>query len=88
MILDHDIAAVNDEDNDSQTALHLACIHGNFDVVSLLIDKGADIEARNFNLWTPLDCAAAHGRPKCTKMLLDAGAPIDPVDKVSRAKRV
>ena len=43
MILEHDPAAVNDEDNDSQTALHLACIHGKYDVVELLLDKGADI---------------------------------------------
>ena len=82
MILEHDPAAVNDEDNDSQTALHLACIHGKYDVVELLLDKGADIEARDFNLWMPLDCAAAYGRPKCAKMLLEAGASVDPVDKV------
>ena len=81
MILEHDPAAVNDEDNDSQTALHLACIHGKYDVVELLLDKGADIEARDFNLWMPLDCAAAYGRPKCAKMLLEAGASVDPVDK-------
>ena len=40
MILDKDPAAVNDEDNDSQTALHLACVHGKYDVVELLLDKG------------------------------------------------
>ena len=37
---------------------------------------------RAFNLWMPLDCAAAYGRPKCAKMLLEAGASVDPVDKV------
>ena len=84
VILEHDSAAVNDEDNDSQTALHLACIHGKYEVVELLLDKGADIEARDFNLWMPLDCAAAYGRPKCARMLLEAGAPVDPVDKVGR----
>ena len=40
MILEKDEAAVNDEDNDSQTALHLACVHGKYDVVELLLDKG------------------------------------------------
>ena len=48
----------------------------------MLLEKGADIEARDFNLWMPLDCAAAYGRPKCAKMLLEAGASVDPVDKV------
>ena len=47
-----------------------------------MVPKGADIEARDFNLWMPLDCAAAYGRPKCAKMLLEAGASVDPVDKV------
>eukprot|EP00094_Tigriopus_californicus_P006606 TCALIF_06362-PA protein Name:"Similar to trpa-1 Transient receptor potential cation channel subfamily A member 1 homolog (Caenorhabditis elegans)" AED:0.12 eAED:0.12 QI:8/0.6/0.31/0.93/1/1/16/267/1355 len=80
-ILKRDKFAVNDEDSDSNTALHLASIHGHSKVVAALIESGADIEARNYYLWTPLDCAAAYGQPKCAKLLLDANAPIDPMDK-------
>ena len=36
---------------------------------------------RNSVLWTPLDCAAAKGWTKTVKVLLDADAPIDPMDK-------
>lgn len=36
---------------------------------------------RNSVLWTPLDCAAAKGWLKTVKCLLDADAPIDPMDK-------
>ena len=61
---------MNDEDYESQTALHLACIHGHFKVVSLLINKSADIQARNCYLWTPLDCAAAYGWVKCAQLLV------------------
>ena len=36
---------------------------------------------RNCTLWTPLDCAAAKGWAKTVKVLLEADAPIDPMDK-------
>ncbi len=62
---------MNDEDSDSNTALHLACMHGHARVVKILIGAGADIEARNYYLWTPIDCAAAHGRPICARLLLE-----------------
>ena len=73
--------SVNDDDAESNTPLHLACVHGHSRVVSCLISAGADIGARNYYLWTPLDCAAAYGQPKCAKLLIDANAPIDPMDK-------
>ncbi len=50
-------------------------------VVRELIDAGADIAARNARLWTPLDCAAAHGWEKTSAVLLENDAPVDPVDK-------
>ena len=80
-ILKHDKYAVNDDDCENNTALHLACIHGHSRVVATLISAGADIECRNYYLWTPIDCAAAYGQPKCVKQLIDANSPIDPIDK-------
>ena len=32
-------------------------------------------------MWTPLDCAAAYGQQKCAKILLDANADINPMDR-------
>jgi ankyrin repeat protein len=37
---------INDEDENSETALHLAALAGNNKVVQALIDAGADIAAR------------------------------------------
>ena len=37
---------INDEDEDSNTPLHLAALAGHNKVLSVLIDAGADIEAR------------------------------------------
>ena len=50
-------------------------------MASTLISWGADIKSRNYYLWTPLDCAAAYGQPKCAKLLLDANADINAMDK-------
>ncbi|XP_071749523.1 transient receptor potential cation channel subfamily A member 1 homolog [Lepeophtheirus salmonis] len=80
-ILKRDRFSVNDSDFESHTSLHLACIFGHSKVVSTLIAAGADIEARNYCLWTPLDCAAAYGQTKCANLLLNANAPIDARDK-------
>jgi ankyrin repeat protein len=51
-----------------------------------IVEIFGECRPRNYNLWTPLDCAAAFGRPKCARMLLEAGAPVDPVDKVMRGR--
>jgi len=39
--------------------------------VSLLIAAGADITARDYFLWIPLDLAVLFGHLKCAKILLD-----------------
>ncbi|ELT91340.1 hypothetical protein CAPTEDRAFT_201917 [Capitella teleta] len=72
---------INDEDEDSNTALHLASLAGHNKVVEALLQAGADVEARNCTLWTPLDCAAAKGWEKTVRVLLEADAPVDPMDK-------
>ncbi|XP_033741695.1 transient receptor potential cation channel subfamily A member 1 homolog [Pecten maximus] len=76
-----DHSSVNDEDEDSNTALHLAADCGHAKVAGVLLDNGADVAARNCNLWTPLDSAAAKGWVKTCKVLLEADAPINPMDK-------
>ncbi len=37
--------SVKDTDQDGNTPLHLACIHGFVDIVELLVNHGADVEA-------------------------------------------
>jgi len=41
---------INDEDEDSNTALHLAALAGHNKVVYTLLEAGADIEARYIHL--------------------------------------
>lgn len=71
LILEKDRNAVMDEDEDSNTALHLACMSRRAKVVDKLLEFGADVQSRNAKKWTPLDCAAAVGAYQCAKHLLE-----------------
>jgi len=46
-------------------------------LVKILLDKGIDIEARDFIGCTPLMYAAKSGSTEMVEMLLDAGAEIE-----------
>lgn len=70
--------------NRSQTPLSLAAIHGHNDIVKLLIEKGANIEARYEGGQTPLLFAAEHGQNHTIELLLQKGARIDVHDNRGR----
>jgi ankyrin repeat protein len=46
-------------------------------LVALLLERGADPGRANVHGWTPLHQAAYSGLPLLTRLLLDAGAPVD-----------
>lgn len=56
------------------TLLHTAVIHGRRDVILDLLDLGADINAQDFRLWSPLHHAALSGRKDILDLLLSRGA--------------
>lgn len=73
---------INDENEDGDSPLHLASSNGRTEVVQVLLQASADVEARNTLLWTPLDCASANGHLDVCKLLIENNAPLDPLDKV------
>lgn len=61
------------------TPLHYAATHGHIDVMNLLLEHHAYIDAASPNGSTPLMMAALYGTPAAVKVLLEAGA--DPLLK-------
>jgi len=61
------------------TPLHYAASNGHLEVINLLLDKYAYIDAASPNGTTPLMMAALYGTPAAVKLLLEAGA--DPMLK-------
>ena len=46
ILIKQDPSIINDEDDCSNTPLHLAALHGHIKVVELLLNQGAAIDAR------------------------------------------
>lgn len=61
------------------TPLHYAATHGHLEVLNLLLEENAYIDAASPNNTTPLMMAAHYGTPAAVKLLLEAGA--DPMLK-------
>lgn len=56
------------------TPLHYAATHGHLEVMNLLLEENAYIDAGSPNGSTPLMMAARYGTPDAVKLLLEAGA--------------
>uniref|UniRef100_A0A674ME91 Myosin XVI n=2 Tax=Takifugu rubripes TaxID=31033 RepID=A0A674ME91_TAKRU len=59
---------------DGVTLLHIACASGYREVVSVLLEKGADPDAADNNFWTPLHLASKYGQTSIISLLLRHGA--------------
>lgn len=57
-----------------QTPLHFAISRQRYDILTLLIDLGADLEARDLSRRTALEAAATRGDREAMRILHDAGA--------------
>jgi ankyrin repeat protein len=67
------------------TELFHTCRTGDIETVRVLLERGADIEARDSDNWTPLHVACAWGHLAVTRLLLDAGADMNVRDNDGHA---
>jgi ankyrin repeat protein len=63
----------------------MAASNENPEVLTLLLDAGADVNARDFDGVTPLHMAASNENPEVLTLLLDAGADVNARDEHSAA---
>jgi ankyrin repeat protein len=70
-------ALVNERDAEGRTALHVAAQRGHVEVVTALVQMGADKEAANAVGARPLHWAAMSGQLEVVRLLLQLGADWD-----------
>jgi len=86
-LLTGDPGLINARDKDGSTPLHCATWKGQEDVVALLLNAGADVNAHNENdHWgtTPLHAAAHANQAAIAQMLIDRGADTNAKDREGR----
>ena len=69
MLLDHK-ASIDSQSDGGWQVLHNACMQGPYSLVSLLIERGADVNAELLNGRTPLHIAAETGNEEAARCLL------------------
>ncbi len=68
---------LNVQDQDGNTALHIACGKAFQQIVTLLLDGGANLNAKNANGFTPLGVAIANNQTDIVDFLIQRNAAID-----------
>ncbi|XP_028398575.1 transient receptor potential cation channel subfamily A member 1-like [Dendronephthya gigantea] len=82
ILIEADKDCVNYTDFMWRTPLHLASVYSrDKKLIQLLLENGADVNARDDRRWTPLLYVAAAGCPCCTKILVENGAKLNEWDK-------
>jgi len=76
---------INARGQGGYTALHWAAHENQKQAATLLLDAGADVNARTeTNGWTALHIAAMHSNKDVSKILIDRGADLDAVNNNNR----
>ncbi|GHS93191.1 hypothetical protein AGMMS49949_06200 [Alphaproteobacteria bacterium] len=78
LLLDTKGIAVNAKNQEAErTSLHVAARDGFYDIVKLLVEKEADVQAGDKHRSTPLHYAASNGKIDVVEFLVESGAKVD-----------
>ena len=77
MLLNNLDININKKFSSNKTFLHRACVQGHYQLTELLLDKGADIEAKDKEGNTPLMYVSYESNFLIVELLLDRGAKIN-----------
>ena len=70
-------ALLNNKDEEGWTSLHHVVAQGQPELVKIILDTGAEVNAQNHAGWTPSHLACSNGRVSCLPLLITAGAQLD-----------
>ncbi|PGZ97169.1 hypothetical protein COE51_15055 [Bacillus pseudomycoides] len=71
-------AALNKKGPDRKTPLHIACLNGNVEIVTLLVEAGADLKIK-YHGETPFALACRKGDAETVKYLMHKGEDVNEV---------
>lgn len=78
------VLAETESDESLSRSLHIAAANGDLDSVKRIIEKGADINAKDESGRTPLHAASNYGQIDIVKFLLEKNVDVNCVDKWGR----
>ena len=81
LLAEGETANGRDKNYNNLSPLHIAVENGNVEIVKLLLDHGANVNARNDSELTPLMFIDEDATPLLIKILLNAGAKVDARDE-------
>ncbi|XP_014553834.1 hypothetical protein COCVIDRAFT_28984 [Bipolaris victoriae FI3] len=77
LLLAADSAMVNSKDDHGTTPLIIAAEQGHYEMIEMLVDKGADVNAQSGYYGNALQAASAVGHKEIAMLLLDKGADVN-----------
>lgn len=80
ILLEHLLVNVHATTLTGETALSFAAMHGNLEIMTLLLHAGATADSRGAGGKTPLMHACSHGRMECVEALVAWGVDVTLMD--------
>merc|ERR1719225_2367207 len=79
-----DIQLDKKDNTNGRSALHVAVYDGNLEIVKVLVQKGANINAKDDDGFSPLHIAVYIENLKILKILIQSGAQLNAKDKKNK----